>query len=219
VSCCTPAGYRTIFGAGAAERDARRYRRRGLVGSARWLRDRLAAGGLASRSVLEVGGGVGGLQIELVLGGADHATNVEIVDTYEDAALGLIAEHALDGRIVRQVGDFAVRPDEAPAADIVVLHRVVCCYDDPDALVAAACARSRDRIALTLPRDSWLVRLGFAAENAWYRARRVDFRVNIHPRARILELAAAEGFQPADTHRDMLWSSIILARTPATTDA
>ena len=37
MSCCTPAGYGTVFAANAARRDARRFRRRGLHGSARGL--------------------------------------------------------------------------------------------------------------------------------------------------------------------------------------
>jgi hypothetical protein len=218
VSCCTPTGYRTIFGARTAEREARRYRKQGLVRSARWLFERLAAPGLPGRTVLEIGGGIGDLQLELVGAGADHATNVEIVDTYEDAARRLIADRGLERRIGRLIGDFARAADAAPAADIVVLHRVVCCYDDPDTLVAAACAHSRDRVALTLPRESWWVRLGCAVTNAWFRARRIGFRVYVHPLARMLDVAAAGGFAPTETHRGALWSSIVLARRTPTAE-
>ena len=45
MNCCTPAGYRTIFGSKTAEREGRRYRRKGLAGSARWLAEALADGG------------------------------------------------------------------------------------------------------------------------------------------------------------------------------
>jgi magnesium-protoporphyrin O-methyltransferase len=77
MNCCTPTGYRTIFGAKTVQRDARRYRRKGLTGSAGWLRDALSEDGVSERSVLEVGGGIGSLQIELLEAGASHATNVE----------------------------------------------------------------------------------------------------------------------------------------------
>jgi hypothetical protein len=215
MSCCTPTGYRTIFGTKAGERDARRYRRKGLVGSARWLLGRLAGDGVAGCSVLEVGGGIGDLQIELVKAGASLATNVEIIDTYEQTAQGLIAETGLGQRVVRHVGDFALRAHDAPTADIVVLHRVICCYPDPDALVAAACDRSRDRIAITIPRESWWVRAGFAGMNAWLRLRRIAFRGFVHPVAGMLEVADSRGFRPVHRETRGIWESIILSSEAA----
>jgi magnesium-protoporphyrin O-methyltransferase len=214
VSCCTPTGYRTIFGAKTVERDVRRYRRRGLVGSAGWLLERLAGTGVAGRSVLEVGGGIGGLQAELLRAGAAHATNVEIIDTYEDAARTLIAEQGIEDRVDRRIGDFATGADQAPTTDIVIMHRVICCYPDADVLLARACEHSRDRVAITVPRDSWWNRRGVAAVNAWYRFRRIGFQVYVHPVAGMLELAVARGFAAVEEHSGVFWESIILAREP-----
>jgi hypothetical protein len=158
VSCCTSTGYRTIFGTKTVERDARRYRRKGLIGSAGWLLTALTEEGVSERSVLEVGGGIGSLQIELLEAGARHATNVEIIDSYESAARSLITEHRLEDRVDRHVSDYAQHSDQAPAADIVILHRVICCYPDADTLTAAACSRARDRVAITIPREAPWVR-------------------------------------------------------------
>ena len=83
--------------------------------------------------MLEVGGGIGSLQIELLEAGADHAANVEIIDSYETTARSLIAEHDLEARAERLIADFAQHPERAPAADVVIMHRVICCYPDPDA--------------------------------------------------------------------------------------
>src|SRR6476646_4323913 len=136
MNCCTPKGYRTIFGPKAVQRDARRYRRKGLAGSAGWLRDALAEDGVSERSVLEVGGGIGSLQIELLEAGASHATNVEIIDNYEATARSLIEEHGVEDWVERHIADFAEQPEHVPAADIVILHRVICCYPDADTLTS-----------------------------------------------------------------------------------
>lgn len=64
MSCCTPAGYRTVFGTGMAERDARRYGWKGLRGSARRLTNQVAGRGVKGRSILEIGGGNGDIQLE-----------------------------------------------------------------------------------------------------------------------------------------------------------
>ena len=210
MNCCTPTGYGTIFGAKTVERDARRYRRKGLTGTARWLHQRLITDGVSDRSVLEVGGGIGGLQIELLEAGARFATNVEIVDSYEASARALIDEHGLETRVERRIGDFAQDRDQAPAADIVIMHRVICCYPDADALMGAACARARDRVAITIPRDVWWVRLGFGAMNAWLHLRRIAFRGYVHRPARIILVANRHGFDAVQKQRGLLWESLVL---------
>jgi hypothetical protein len=210
VNCCTSAGYRAIFGRKAVERDARRYRRKGLTGSAGWILHVLGDDGVAGRSVLEVGGGIGSLQIELLEAGASHATNVEIIDSYEATARSLIAQHGLEARVERHVADYAQHPEHIPAADIVIMHRVICCYPDPDALTAAACSRARDRIAITLPREAWWVRLAFWGMNAWLRLRRIAFRGYVHRHAQILEVATTHGFHASHHASGPVWESFIL---------
>jgi hypothetical protein len=212
MTCCTPSGYRTIFGSRAAEREARRYGRKGLSGSARWLAEALERAGVEGRSVLEVGGGVGGLQIELLQAGADRATNVEIIDTYESVAHGLLDERALGERVERRIADFGAVADETPPADLVILHRVICCYPDADVLMKAACVHARERVAITIPRESAWIRLGFALMNAWFRLRRIDFRIYVHPLDKMLVVSEGRGFRLAERHRGALWQSFVLRR-------
>jgi hypothetical protein len=213
VNCCTPTGYRTIFGTKTVERDARRYRRKGLARSATWLLQALTEDGVNEASVLEVGGGIGSLQIELLEAGASHATNVEIIDSYEAVARSLITERHLEDRVERRIADYAQHPDQAPAADIVIMHRVICCYPDPDALTSAACARARDRVAITIPREAWWVKLGFRCMNVWLRLRRIAFRGYVHPQAQILDVAISHGFHTTNHDRGPLWESFIFQHT------
>jgi magnesium-protoporphyrin O-methyltransferase len=215
MNCCTPSGYRTIFGTKTVERDARRYRAKGLTGSAGWLLHALTDDGINDRSILEVGGGIGSLQIELLEAGAGHTTNVEIIDSYEATARALIDEHGWESRVERQIADYAQHPDQASAADIVIMHRVICCYPDPDTLTAAACARARDRVAITIPRQAWWVRIGFSGMNSWLRLRRIAFRGYVHPHAQILEVATTHGFHTTHHQRGWLWESLILQHTAA----
>ncbi len=212
MSCCTPTGYGAIFGAKTVERDARRYRRKGLTGSARWLLHTLIDDGVDGVSVLEVGGGIGGLQLELLKAGAASTANVEIVDSYEATARALITEGGMAGRVERRVADFAQCPEAVPAADIVIMHRVICCYPDPQALITAACARAGDRIAITIPRETWWVKLGFRGMNTCLRLRRIAFRGYVHPPAQMIRLADSCGFHSAHHQRGALWESVVLQR-------
>jgi hypothetical protein len=216
MSCCSPRGYGSIFNAKAVERDARRYRRGGLSGSAGWLRSALIAAGVRGRSVLEVGGGIGSMQIELLEAGAAHATNVEIVDSYEPEAGRLIAEHHLQGRADRRLVDVATDAAAAPEADIVVMHRVICCYPDVEALLTAGCAHARDTLAITFPRDKPWIRAGFTVMNAWLAVRRIAFRGYVHPRSRIMEIAGTCGFDLREGTAGGVWESMILRRSRET---
>lgn len=219
MNCCTSTGYRTIFGAKAVERDARRYRKKGLTGSTQWLFHALNSDGVSGASVLEVGGGIGDVQIELLTAGASHATNVEIIDSYEATAHTLISEHNLDARVERHIGDFAQNPDQTAPADIVIMHRVICCYPDSDALITAACNHAHDRVAITVPRESLWVKLGFTIMNAWLRLRRIAFRGYVHPLERMVELAGSHGYHTTHQQRGRLWESLILNRRhPAAND-
>lgn len=215
MNCCTPTDYKTIFGERTVERDIRRYRKKGLTGSARWLFQALTRGGVSDQTVLEVGGGIGSLQIELLNAGAGHTSNVEIIESYEAAARSLITERGLDASMERHIADFAQHPDQAPHADVVVMHRVICCYPDPEALMTAACKHARDRVAITVPREAWWVKLGFRGMNLWLQLRRTAFRAYVHPLGRMLEVGDLHGFCVTSHDRGAVWESIILQQAPS----
>src|SRR5256885_518357 len=136
--CCSPKGYKWVFSERSARAEARRYRRKGLDGTSRRIVDFLKGQGLEGRTVLEVGGGIGAIQIELLKAGASRALSVELTPTYEEAAGALLREAGLTDRVERRVMDFAEAASEVDGADIVVLNRVICCYPDMPKLAGAA---------------------------------------------------------------------------------
>ena len=162
--------------------------------------------------MLEVGGGVGAFQVELLRAGASWATSVEVTDTHEAAAAQLLAEMGLSDRVERRVHDFARAAGEVPEADIVVLNRVVCCYPDMPLLVGAAAGHTRGLLALSFPNSRWTTRLGLAAGNLILRVTRVQFHVFAHSPARILEIAAAQGLVTVEDRRGLFWEVAVLER-------
>lgn len=187
--CCQPKSYERIFGAKQARLDARRYRKRGLGSTSQGLVE--LAGDVSGETVLEVGGGVGAIELELLAAGAERATNVELSGEYEEEAAKLLAEHGLGDRVDRRVADFVTEPVEPH--DVVVMHRVVCCYPDVDRLVGLAAERTRRRMVLTYPRERPWTRAGVGAINLLLRISRSDFRAFVHPVARMAAAARREG--------------------------
>jgi magnesium-protoporphyrin O-methyltransferase len=188
---------------------AQRYRRRGLDPTARLLFDATRGKG---QTVLEIGGGVGEIELELLRAGAQHATNVELTPVYDKEAEQLLGEAGLEGRTERRTGDLVREPDLAEPADVVVMHRVVCCYPDMPALVGVASDRTRRVLALSFPRDTWWMRFFARAFNAWRRLRRDQFRFFVHPPDGIVATAQAHGLRVARERRGRIWQVAALER-------
>jgi 2-polyprenyl-3-methyl-5-hydroxy-6-metoxy-1,4-benzoquinol methylase len=210
-ACCAPR-YRKVFSKRLARRDARRYRRKGLDRTAQLIVDGLAERGVSDATVLEVGGGVGAIDIELLKAGARDATIVELSEEYDGEAARLLAENGLEDRVSRRHGDFVEVERELDRADVVVMHRVVCCYPDPESLVGAAAQHARRLLALSFPRDNWWVRAGWYAVDAWFRLV-YRFASFVHPRERILGAAEGLGFTPVHEHSGRLWDVAVLERS------
>ena len=212
MNCCSAKGCDEFFTERVARRDASRYRRSGIDGSAQRVVDFVREQGIEGESVLEVGGGVGAIQLELLRAGAARAENVELSPAYEPYAAELIQADGVEGRVERHLLDFAIQGDDVQPADVVVLHKVVCCYPDFEALVGAAAVHARRQLVLTFPRESWWMTLGLGVANLVERARRRSFRVYVHSPAAMLAVARSHGLEPTARHRGRFWEFCGLER-------
>ena len=192
MSRCCATGYERFFGPRLARRDARRYRRRGLDDTALRLVDELASRGVGGASALEVGGGVGAIELELLRKGMEHATIVELSHGYDEEAEALAREARMEERIERRHGDFVEQEALVDPADIVVMHKVVCCYPDAEKLVGAAARHSRRLLALSFPRDTWWLRLAVRVGNVWFRLIG-GIETFLHEPARVVAIAERAG--------------------------
>lgn len=192
---------------------ASRFRRKGLQGSALDIVGGISAVVSPGVSVLEVGGGVGQIQVALLESGIAATTiNVEMSSSWEEAAAGLLKERALEDRVQRVTGDFVDQAGSLPNADVVVLHRVVCCYPDWKALLGAVAAKADQVIALTFPIDRWWTRVGVGTANLLCRVRGHSFRVFVHRPEPMIDLLRTAGFAPKQDRHGRLWRSVIAVR-------
>jgi magnesium-protoporphyrin O-methyltransferase len=210
--CCTPKGYRTIFSEKSAVREAKRYRRRGLDGTTRRIFDLIQKRGVQGKTLLEVGGGVGAIEIDLLKAGMAKAVNVELIPTYEAAASDLLKETGLDNRVERKVMDFVEAGQEVEPADVVVMNRVICCYPDMPKLAGAAAEHAKDVLVMSFPNERWWTQLGLSFGNFGFGLFRVQFQIFMHPPDRILAAVEKHGFRTMFNDRGMLWQVVALER-------
>ncbi|MEO7058830.1 MAG: methyltransferase domain-containing protein [Lapillicoccus sp.] len=208
MGCCPPRGAEP-FTTGTAKRDARRYARRGLARAAVALVDLADPAGL---TVLEVGAGVGALQAEVLRRGATRSTGVEISPTYDAAAHALLDRAGVRDRSARVVADLLRDPSSVPAADVVLLHRVVCCTPDAPALLAAAASLAGRRLVFTYPRHDMLSETGQHLVNAAAALRGWGWRFHVHRPADLIAAAESAGLRPRAVPTSGFWRVAVLDR-------
>ncbi|MFL6100907.1 MAG: class I SAM-dependent methyltransferase [Actinomycetales bacterium] len=210
--CCGRPGYDATFDDRFARRLSRRYAKRGLTRTQQRLVDFLTEHGLAGASVLEIGGGVGEVQVELLRRGAGQVTNTEISTSYEARAADLLAQAGLTERVDRRLVDIADAPDQVAAADVVILHRVVCCYPHYGKLLSAAGSHARRLLVFSYPPAGPLTRAIIRWENLVRRLRGNEFRSYVHPPRGMVAVLEAQGLRATYRHRGWSWNVVGLER-------
>jgi magnesium-protoporphyrin O-methyltransferase len=210
--CCSPKGYRWVFSERAARAEAKRYRRKGLDATSRRIVALLKSQGVEGRTVLEVGGGIGAIQIELLKAGAARAMSVELTPTYEEVARDLLTEAGLSDRVERRVMDFAEAAGQVDSADIVILNRVICCYPDMPRLAGAAADHARQLLVLSFPKRTWWTVIGLGLANLMLLATRREFRIFVHPPREIKATSEQHGLRPLVNQTGVLWIVYALRR-------
>jgi hypothetical protein len=209
--CCQP-DYDAAFDAKAAHRQLSDYRRSGPTGSTRRLLDALRTDDMRESTVLDIGAGVGVIGLELLAAGAAAVTNVDAARAYVAVGRHEIERRRLSDRATFHHGDFVALAERFEPADIVTLHRVVCCYGDWAAMVDASAIRARRLYGLVYPNDRWWVRLAIRCGNLVLRLRGQSFRGYVHPERRIDERIRAAGFRRRVHHRGRVWQTLVYER-------
>jgi len=210
--CCDAEGYDETFSDRFARRMSRRYRRRGLSRPARAIVAFLTDRGIDGANILEIGGGVGELHVELLRHGAARATNLEMSTSYEAEAAELLERTGMAARVERRFLDIAQVPDEVERADVVVLHRVVCCYPDYERLLGAAASKTGRLLVYSHPPGNIVTRTMFSAENGIRRIKGDTFRAFVHPPAAMLNAAVQPGLRNTYRWRGFGWCVVGLER-------
>ena len=207
---CEDAG--EFFGEGVARRETKRYRRRGPSRSTRILLDALRDQGVEGATFLDIGGGIGAVQQELLAAGAVGGVGIDASPAYLAAARSEAVRRGTADRLRFHQGDAVELAGDLPETDIVTLDRVLCCYPDLEALVSVSCGRSRRLWGAVIPTERWWVRLGGRVLNGLQALRGDAFRLYLHGISRIEAAVEEEGFRIVASERTWLWEIRVFVR-------
>lgn len=215
MSCCQCQGIESLFGERTARKDLKRYRRKGPLKTTRILLDAIKAEGVRGSTLLDIGGGVGAISNELLDAGAERATVVDASPAYLKAAQAEAERQGHTARIEYHYGDFVEVEPRVQSADIVTLDRVICCYDDMEALVSASASKARRLYGVVYPRDTWWDQLGVSVVNFACKVRRNPFRVFIHSPEAVERTVRREGLEKCFVRTTPIWQVVVYARRPS----
>jgi magnesium-protoporphyrin O-methyltransferase len=206
-------GCPNTFTSGEAEGDLKRYRKKGPDPTTRALIDAIVAEGVDGATLLDIGGGIGAIQLELLAAGAARATSVDASEAYVDAARSEAERRGFADRTSGRFGDFVALAPEIDPADVVTLDRVVCCYPDLPALLEAAASRARRLIGLVYPRDGWWIRLAARVINGVGWVTRNHTRAYMHAPGQVDAILRAAGYERREIRRTLIWQVVVYRRT------
>lgn len=213
MTCCNgPCAAAAHFNPKKADRDLRRYQRQGPDATTRMLLTELRRWPLQGLRLLDVGGGIGVIAVELNSAGLASVTLADVSAGYLEAARRHLASRGASRAAQFFLGDFAATADTLPDADIVTLDRVVCCYPEVEGLLRGAATRARRMVAFTYPLDVWYVRAAVVLENSWYRIRQDPFRAFVHSPERMASVLESAGFARAARCATLQWALDLYCR-------
>jgi SAM-dependent methyltransferase len=213
MSCPQCQGLENLFDKTVASSELKDYRRKGPPRQTRVLVDVLRQADPNGLTLLDIGGGVGAIQHELIKAGVRSAVDVDASSAYIAAAREEATQQGYVERVQYLHGDFVELASQVEQADIVTLDRVICCYPDMHSLVSLSAARAGKLYALIFPRDSWWIKIGAVVLNLATSLRRTPFRFFVHSSAEVDAIVGENGLQPRFRRRSgLMWQVVVYAR-------
>jgi magnesium-protoporphyrin O-methyltransferase len=207
-SCGCP----NTFDAKTASADLKHYLAKGPDGTTQSLIDAIVGEGIEGATLLDIGGGIGAIQLALLAAGVASATTVDATEAYVLVAREEAARRGLADRTDGRIGTFETLASVIDPADVVTLDKVVCCDPDLPALLTRAAERARRMVGLVYPRETWWNRFAARSLAAWGWLTRDSLRWHLHPTADIDAILGAAGFERRDIDRSIIWQVALYVR-------
>ena len=212
MTCCSTDGANRFFSKGA-KRYAKTFRKKGPDKASSFLIASLTQLGLASKSILDIGCGVGNVHLTLLKNGAASAFGVDVAEGMLSKAKELAAERGLAEKVAYHLGDVTKANGSIPPSDIVVLDKVLCCSGEPETLIRESTGRCRELYAATYPRNSLVARVAFRTPELLGRLLRWSFHPYYHEPASLDDAIVRSGFVEVSSATTIIWQMKVFRRS------
>ena len=213
MSCCKQCqGIEQTFDDDLAQDELESYREEGADKTTGWLLDRLQEEDLDGNTLLDIGGGIGAIQLELIFAGVSHATSVDASTAYLKSARQEAERLGMEEQITQHHGDFVYIASDLEETDIVTLDRVICCYPDMPALVSKSAGLAKKYYGAIYPRDTWWLRAAQKIGDLFLWVSRNPFRFFVHPTEEVEGILQRQGFERIYHRQNFIWQVALFER-------
>jgi hypothetical protein len=215
MDCCQCQAIESLFDTRLAKWELKRYHKRGAAKTTQVLVEALRKEGIAGETLLDIGGGIGAIQLAMLKAGVASATDVDASSSYIAVARAEAESEGFGDRVRYLHGNFLDIAPEVGAADVVTLERVICCFPDMPGMVGRSAERAGKLYGLVYPRDTWWMRFAARVENLIARLRRPGFYFYVHRTAAVEGALRNAGLERRFKRNVGLWQVAVFARTAA----
>jgi magnesium-protoporphyrin O-methyltransferase len=170
------------------------------------------AHGVEGMTLLDIGGGVGAIQQELLRAGLEKATDVDASGAYLKAAQEEAERQGHSDKVSYRHANFVEVAGEIAPADIVTLDRVICCFNDMEELVGLSADKAGKLYGVVYPRDTWWVRSAVFAGNVWLRITRNPFRAFVYHTRDVERVVREKGLERRFYKKAGPWQVVVYGK-------
>lgn len=214
-SCCSHPSTTESTGKFFSKRSkwyARSFRKGKLEKIQQYLINEIKKEPLEGKTVLDIGSGVGKLHLTLLRQGAASATGVDMSEEMINHAKTFARKYGVDKKVSYLLGDFIANADSISDADITMLDKVICCYEDLDGLIKMSAHKTKYLYALTFPANNFLMKTVFTIEIAIAKLFRSGFRPYWHDWSLVSGILMNNGFSLQYSESTLLWQAMVFKR-------
>jgi SAM-dependent methyltransferase len=219
LSCCVPGGENpdtsgaANFFDGQAELYKKRFSKKGFEKSQKKLFEALQRFGLEEKTLLEIGCGVGYFSFQVLRSGMKTTLGYDLSPKMIQTAKYYAKELALEDRSEFVLGDFAQQANSnVEAHDLVLLDKVICCYENWSRLLDKSMVACKNTLAFTIPKDSAFIRILFRFLPGLTKIFGIGFHPFFHDHNEIESFLEARRFHKVLDENVGIWNNKIFSK-------
>jgi len=201
-----------LFDLKHAKKDLRRFRKKGPNKATRLLIKMLRSQDVYQKTLLDIGGGIGAVQLELLRSGLNKATDVDASKGYLQMAKEEAGIHGYADSVEYLHGDFLDLNHAIENHDLVSLDKVICCYPNREELLENAMKRADVAIGLVFPHGNALSKTFAFLVNMYMTIKGSAFRTYAHSPIDVHQQLVSSGFNRKGSESTFIWKVWLYAR-------
>ena len=207
--CC---GANLLFDNKTAADEKRKYLKKGARGATRKLIRSISGYDYRQKSLLDIGGGIGAIQIYFLENGGAYSLDVDASQAYLTTAAEIAEEKGFLSKSEYMFGDLTDLESELKPVEFVTLDKVVCCYPDYVSLLKVATSNCRQVIALTMPISNFFGKIAGAFLNLYMIIIKNPYRTYVHSRKEVESYIETQGFKRVQKRLSFPWHVMVFER-------